>query len=67
MTNEINTTNEFLFSYGHKRLSPMLPIACFTRQQAYRAAAYLVAMSEVLPEEPQASSFKDILKAVRNI
>ncbi len=37
-----------------------------TRQEAYRYAAWLISMAEILPDEEGAHSFEVVLNAVRN-
>lgn len=77
-TQEINTANEFLLGLkGSKaahaqdngpcvRTTGIMPYFN-TRQRAYRFAAWLVSMAEMLPDEPgQPTDFGTILKAVQN-
>jgi hypothetical protein len=63
---EINTSNEFAICASNKSIYPAFPPTLRTRQQAYRFAAWVVAMAEILPDEPQDDTFLDILHAIRN-
>lgn len=78
---EIDTVNEYLIGAGENlpnhSLSQMgrskfirqhLPsVPTFrTRQAAFRYAAYLLTMAEVLPDEDGEHTFEQVLNAVRN-
>jgi len=67
----INISNEFMISLGstppdHKVIAPLRVPRFRTRQQAYRCAAWIVAMAEVLPNETDDDTFLDILDAIKN-
>lgn len=67
LTPPVNTSNDFIFAYNQARgVVAMTVVQAQTRQQAYRAAAWLVAMGEMLPDENPASSFEEVLAAVRS-
>jgi hypothetical protein len=70
----IDTTNEFMlgatsghagFGLGAYIMPSLLP-RCNTRQQAYRLAAWLETMAEVLPAEPGEHTYEQIRNAIRN-
>lgn len=67
-TTEVNTSNDFMLAAnGVHGLVPLLPVQARTRQQAFRLAAWLVLMGEMLPDEPdQPDDFDTVLKAVSN-
>ena len=65
------TTNEFFLSAyrsgARNVLAPSLMHPEFkTKQQAYRFAAWLVELAQMLDDEPLASSFAEIRQAIRN-
>lgn len=74
---QVNTANEFFLGFtrahyntfdkdhGVIRPSGLLPVFC-TRQQAYRFAAWLVCMAELLPEEELPSTFEEVLAAIQS-
>lgn len=71
----VNTSNDFLLGThtipinGAKAVSPVLHHPDFrTRHQAYRFAAWLVLMAEILPEEEgqEGISFEQVVKAIQN-
>ena len=61
-----NTLNDFLLGSHGATIIPALPMRITTRQQAYRTAAWLTVMAVVLPEEQVASTFDDIIHAIRS-
>lgn len=61
----VETANDFLFGTNRSALYPMVPVRITTRQQAFRAAAWMVSMAEVLPEEDPPSSFDEVLAAIQ--
>lgn len=67
---EINTNNDFALAFRNgsagKALYPLFKPAHRTKQSAYRYAAWLIGMAEVLPDEPGEHTFEQILEAVRN-
>jgi len=62
----VNTTNDFLFGINSAGLIPTLPVQIRTQQQAFRTAAWIVAMGCVLPQEDPATSFYVVRKAIEN-
>lgn len=63
----VKTDNDFIIGVsGHAGMVPALPIQIRTRQQAYRTAAWIKAMADVLPDEVIASSYVDIEMAINN-
>jgi len=62
----VNTTNDFLFGGNGSSLQPMLLPVITTQQQAFRTAAWLLAMACVLPEEDPATPFPVVRKAIEN-
>lgn len=62
---DIETVNDSLIASNGGRLTSVIPLNISTRQQAYRAAAYLVSMAVGMPDEEKASSFEDVLSAVQ--
>lgn len=64
---EVDTTNEF--GLGCQANSVVRPIRFpefLTKQQAFRFAAWLVFISEVLPDEPLDHTFLEIAEAIKN-
>lgn len=61
------TANDFGFCH-----SPLLGVASMvypcisTRQQAYRTAAWVLALAELLPNEEVASTFEQVQTAINN-
>ena len=82
-SSKIDTTNEWMLGYSRNlpnhsaskagysgfiamRLSHV-PLVFRTRQSAYRFAAYLITMAELLPHEnTNEHTFEDILQAIHN-
>ncbi|SDU42341.1 hypothetical protein [Jiangella alkaliphila] len=64
---EIRTDNDFAIAYnaGHG-LVPLLPVQVTTKQQAYRVAAYIKIMGDLLPDEPVASTYDEVERAISN-
>lgn len=63
----VRTDNDFLLAKHGSVLVFMLKISAIrTRQEAFRTAAWLVCMGEVLPNEVPGSEFEEVLEAVRN-
>lgn len=78
---EIDTSNEYAISYGQnlpnhsfaaigraafvRQGTPSLP-TFRTRQQAFRYAAYIISMAELLPDEAGEHTFEQVLDAIRN-
>lgn len=78
---DINTLNEFFIGTGQnlpnhstalagraKFVRSTLPnVPTFrTRQQAFRYCAWVLSMVDILPDEPGAHEFEEVLDAVRN-
>lgn len=63
---DVETVNDSLIASQGGRLVSVMPLDIATRQKAYRAAAWLVAMAISLPDEEQASSFAEVLDAVQS-
>lgn len=66
MSDGASTRNDFLIGVNSAGMAPILPVMITTQQQAYRTAAWLVAMGCMLPKEEPASSFDEVLKAIQN-
>lgn len=63
---KINTVNEFLIGYQMGTLRFLQYPEIKNKQQAYRCAAWLISMAEVLDDDPAANhSFEEILAAVQ--
>lgn len=73
----INTSNEFLLGLTHRGPHTPAGAPCIrpsgvmpywnTRQGAYRFAAWLISMADMLPDEDDSShDFPTILKAIQN-
>lgn len=60
------TRNDFGFSGNQRGIAPMLPVVIHTKQQAYRTAAWIKLMSEILPDEFPATSYEDVETAIAN-
>ena len=63
---DIRTDNDFAFSGNRRGIAPTLPVVIHTKQQAYRAAAWIKLMSETLPDENPATSYEDVETAIAN-
>lgn len=63
----VRTDNDFFIGANSAGLMPTtLPMVIRTRQQAYRTAAWIKLMGEVLPDEEPASSYEDVERAIAN-
>lgn len=60
------TLNDFGVVYAGDALWTTIPVSVRTRQQAYRLAAYVKNMGEVLPDETRASTWEEVEGAVQN-
>lgn len=63
---ETRTDNDFVIGANATEIAPVLPVRIRTRQQAYRTAAWLKLMGEVLPDEDPASDYADVETAIAN-
>lgn len=63
---DIETINDFLIVSRGKTLAPLMPILITSRQQAFRTAAWIALMGEMLPNEEVASTFDEVSTAIRN-
>ncbi len=73
---EINTNNEFFLGLSRRHPHGKTGEPCVkpaglqpywtTKQGAYRFAAWLVSMAEMLPDETGEATFEDVLKAVQS-
>ena len=74
---DINTTNEFLLGLTHRGPHTEAGKPCIrpaglqpyfnTKQGAYRFAAWLITMADLLPDElDSTATFEDVLKAVQS-
>lgn len=78
----VNTLNEWAIGYGKNldnHSSALAGRAGFirqmdgtvptfrTKQEAYRYAAYLISMAEVLPDEDGEHTFEEVLSAIQNV
>jgi hypothetical protein len=64
--NQIETKNDFFFTSNGKTLYPQFPVIIRTKEQAYRTAAWIKAMAEVLPSDGTNYTFTEIYGAVIN-
>ncbi len=62
----VRTENDFMIAGSPTGIAPMLPMMITTRQQAYRTAAWIEAMSYTLPQEEEESTMEEVRMAVRN-
>jgi len=63
---DINTTNDFMIGGNNDYLTPLFPVKIATKQQAYRTAAWIKLLAEVLPDEEVGSSYEEIETAISN-
>lgn len=63
---ETRTDNDFLLGTNGTAMVPRLPLRISTRQQAYRTAAWIKLMGEVLPDEDPASGWDEVHDAIAN-
>lgn len=63
---EVNTANEFGLGLQMNIIRPIAYPQFQTKQQAYRFAAWLVNMAEMLPDEVFDHSFDEVNEAIRN-
>jgi len=63
---EINAINEFGLGLQMNTIRPIAFPQFTTKQQAYRFAAWLVFMAEMLPDEPMDHTFLEIADAIKN-
>lgn len=63
---QTRTDNDFLLGTNSVGMVPGLPLVICTRQQAYRTAAWIKLMGEVLPDEDPASEYGDVETAIAN-
>lgn len=66
----VDASNDFMIGGNGNELGPILPLRCRTREQAFRAAAWLISLGEVLPTEAHEGeemlTYEEVLKAVRS-
>lgn len=66
----IETINDFGFGANGSAIRPLVPVLITTQQQAFRTAAWILCLAEVLsdglPAEDPPSSFENVLHAIRN-
>lgn len=63
---EVNTMNEFSLGMQMKTIRPIAYPQFTTKQQAFRFAAWLVFMAEMLPDETMDHTFLEIAEAIKN-
>lgn len=63
---EINTMNEFGLGLQMNSIRPIAFPQFTSKQQAYRFAAWLINMAEMLPDEPLDHTFDEVNEAIRN-
>ena len=65
---EVFVQNDFLFGSSGTLMQPLTPVIITNRHQAYRMAAYVLIMAEVLPEQDgqEGVTFEDVKKAILN-
>lgn len=64
--NSPRTDNDFLLGGNGETISPFLPIAITSREQAYRTAAWIKALGAILPHEEQENTYEEIERAIFN-
>lgn len=63
----INTSNDFFFGSNGREVVPMLPVVIRTREQAFRTAAWIQIMGEMLPSEGDGTvEMGDVIEAIEN-
>jgi hypothetical protein len=60
------TENDFMIGGNLAGITPALPMHIRTRQQAYRTAAWIKLMGELLDDEDPATPYEDIETAIAN-
>lgn len=63
---DINTINDSLIGSTGNTVIAAVPLRLTTRQAAFRAVAWILAMAPILPEEDPASSLEDVCRAIEN-
>lgn len=65
---DINTMNDFLLGSNGQEIGPMIPMIITSREQAYRTAAWIKLMGEMLPheDEDEHPTFEQVEEAIRN-
>lgn len=63
---QTRTDNDFMLGANSVGMVPGLPVVICTRQQAYRSAAWIKLMGEVLPDEDPASGWDEVHDAIAN-
>lgn len=58
------TDNDFFFGSDGQSLQPFTLVVVTTKQQAYRTAAWIKLMGEVLPDEAEPSTFEEVEQAI---
>jgi len=82
-TTYVDTTNEFIVQSGENMANHTMSmggrsryvivggstrrIEMRTKQQAYRLCAYVLALSDTLPDEDVPSSYKEVVEAINNV
>lgn len=61
-----DTQNDFILAASNRAVAPLLPVRITTRQQAYRTAAWLEAMGEMLPDDGTGDTYDTVREAIRN-
>jgi hypothetical protein len=67
MTNppeQVKTDNDFIIGMNATEMAPNLPVIIRTQQQAYRTAAWIKLMGEMLPNEDPASTYDEVETAI---
>jgi hypothetical protein len=65
-TSGINTINDFLIGATTREVVPVLPVRITSREQGLRTAAWILVMSEQLPQESEHDrpSFMEVYSAI---
>jgi hypothetical protein len=63
---DIHTYNDFMMSSNGTSVINLLPLRIETKQQAYRTAAWIKLMGEMLDDEDPATSYEDVETAIAN-
>lgn len=62
---EVRTINDSLIGMRGEMITASAPLRIGTRQEAYRAAAWILVLAEVLKDDGTAHTFDEVFVAVR--
>jgi hypothetical protein len=64
---DIRTDNDFFLGTNGNEVAPMLPVIIASKEQAYRTAAWIKLMGEMLPSEGEGTTtFEEVENAIMN-